>query len=140
MMIIIMIISVIDCVTYKVILSYYQFTFYSKMRPLLCKAIERILILYLYGLFIAWIFTTIKKLDKTAHQRMERMLTNLRNEVDLKYNVTDNEFISFVKIAAEAMEAKEELDCNFFNICNSVVATLTTIAKPHLTHGSYFSL
>ena len=110
------------------------------MRPLLCKAIVRILILYLYGLFIAWIFTTIKKLDETAHQRMERMLTNLRNEVGLKYNVTDNEFNSFVKIAAEAMKAKEELECNFFNICNSVVATLTTIAKPHLTHGIYFSL
>ena len=62
------------------------------MRRLLC----------LYGLFIAWIFTMIEKLDETAHQRMERMLKDLRNEVDLKYNMTDNEFNSSVKIAAEA--------------------------------------
>ena len=72
------------------------------MRRLLCKAIVRILILYLYGLLIAWIFTMIEKLDETAHQRMERMLKDLRNEVDLKYNITDNEFNSSVKIAAEA--------------------------------------
>ena len=100
------------------------------MRRLLC----------LYGLFIAWIFTMIEKLDETAHQRMERMLKDLRNEVDLKYNMTDNEFNSSVKIAAEAMKAKEELDWNFFNSCNFVVATLTSIGKPQITHGSYFSL
>ena len=82
----------------------------------------------------------IEKLDKTAYQRMERMLKDLRNEVEFKYNMTDNEFNSFVKIAAEAMKAKEELDWNFFNSCNFVVATLTTIGKPQLTHGSYFSL
>ena len=110
------------------------------MRRLLCKAIMQILILYLYGLFIAWIFTMIEKLDKTTHQRMERMLKDLRNEVEFKYNMTDNEFNSFVKIGAEAMKAKEELDWNFFNSCNFVVATLTTIGKPQLTHGSYFSL
>ena len=110
------------------------------MRRLFCKAIVRILILYLYGLFIAWIFTMIEKLDETAHQRMERMLKDLRNEVDLKYNMTDNEFNSSVKIAAEAMKAKEELDWNFFNSCNFVVATLTSIGKPQITHGSYFSL
>ena len=44
----------------------------------------------------------IEKLDETAHQRMERMLKDLRNEVDLKYNMTDNEFNSSVKIDAEA--------------------------------------
>ena len=75
----------------------------------------QILILYLYGLFIAWLFTMIEKLDETAHQRMERMLKDLRNEVDLKYNMTDNEFNSFVKIATEGMKAKEELDRIFFN-------------------------
>ena len=110
------------------------------MRRLLCKAIIQILILYLYALFIAWIFTMIEKLDETAHQRMERMLKDLRNEVEFQYNMTDDEFNSFVKIAAEAMKAKEELDCNFFNGCNFVVATRTTIGKPQITHGSYFSL
>ena len=110
------------------------------MRRLLCKAIVRILILYLYGLLIAWIFTMIEKLDETAHQRMERMLKDLRNEVEFQYNMTDDEFNSFVKIAAEAMKAEEELDCNFFNSCNFVVATRTTIGKPQITHGSYFSL
>ena len=79
------------------------------MRRLLCKAIVRMLILYLYGLFIAWIFTMIEKLDETAHQRMERMLKDLRNEVDLKYNMTDNEFNSSVKIAAEARVWNSEL-------------------------------
>ena len=110
------------------------------MRRLLCKAIMQILILYLYALFIAWIFTMIEKLDETAHQRMERMLKDLRNEVEFQYNMTDDEFNSFVKIAAEAMKAKEELDCNFFNSCNFVVATRTTIGKPQIRHGSYFSL
>ena len=100
----------------------------------------RILILYLYGLFIAWIFAIIEKLDETAHQRMKRMLKDLRNEVEFKYNMTDDEFNSFVKTAAEEMKAKEELDWNFFNSCNFVVATLTTIGKPQITHGSYFSL
>ena len=105
------------------------------MRRLLCKAIMQILILYLYALFIAWIFTMIEKLDETAHQRMERMLKDLRNEVEFQYNMTDDEFNSFVKIAAEAMKAKEELDCNFFNSCNFVLATRTTIGKPQITMG-----
>ena len=102
------------------------------MNPLLSKAIVRILIMYIYGIIMAWIFTMIEKLDETAHQRMERMLKDLRNEVDLKYNMTDNEFNSFVKRAAEAMKAKKELDWNFFNSCNFVVAALTTIGKPQL--------
>ena len=51
----------------------------------------------------------IEKLDETAHQRMERMLKDLRNEVDLKYNMTDNEFNSSVKIDAEARVWNSEL-------------------------------
>ena len=102
------------------------------MHPLLGKTLVRLFVFYAYGLLIAWIFTVIEKRDESGHERKERTLKELRNEVDLKYNMTDIDFESFVKRAAEAMKADEEMDWTFLNSCGFVFAALTTIGKVHI--------
>ncbi|XP_068670183.1 potassium channel subfamily K member 10-like isoform X3 [Montipora foliosa] len=48
------------------------------MNVLLEKTLQRFIIFYLYGLFVAWIFTLIEKLEETAHERKERALEDIR--------------------------------------------------------------
>lgn len=109
------------------------------MHPLLRKALLRLLLFYLYGLFVAWIFTLIERKDESHHNRMERTLNELRKEMDLKYNITDNDFESFVRRAGIATMEDEELDWTFLNSCGFVFAALTTIGKVH-RHGTMLSL
>ena len=68
-------------------------------------------------------------LKKSENKRMERKLRELRNEADLKYNMTENDFKSFVKSAAEAMRTDDDLDWTFLNSCGFVFAALTTVGK-----------
>ena len=109
------------------------------MHPLLRKALLRLLLFYLYGLFVAWIFTLIERKDESHHNRMERTLNELRKEMDLKYNITDNDFESFVRRAGMATMEDEELDWTFLNSCGFVFAALTTIGKVH-RHGTMLSI
>ena len=103
--------------------------FLGQMNPLLGKALLRVLLFYAYGLFVAWIFTFIEKRDELSHSRMERMLSELKNEVHMKYNMTDNEFNRFVRKATEAVVAGNEKDWNFLNSCGFVFSAITTIGK-----------
>ena len=103
------------------------------MHPLLGKAIFRLLLFYAYGLFFAWVFTLIEKRDESSHHRMERLRRQLRNEIDIKYNMTDSDFERFVKKAEEAMLAREELDWTFLNTCGFAFAALTTVGKIHVS-------
>ena len=100
------------------------------MYPLVKKAIVRVSIFYVYGLFIAWIFTFIEKRDEKVQEKIEKELKELRLEADLKYNMTGDDFNSFVKRAAEAMKGQMELDWTFLNSCGFVFAALTTVGKP----------
>ena len=102
----------------------------SQRHPLVKRAIVRVLIFFVYGLFIAWIFTFIEKRDEKVQEKIEKELKELRLEADLKYNMTDDDFNSFVKGAAEAMKGEIELDWTFLNSCVFVFAALTTVGKP----------
>ncbi|XP_068740013.1 uncharacterized protein [Montipora capricornis] len=97
------------------------------MNVLLEKTLQRFIIFYLYGLFVAWIFTLIEKLEETAHERKERALEDIRKGMDKKYNMTDQDFYKFVKTTYEAMKDGEILDWNFQNSATFVFAALTTV-------------
>lgn len=99
------------------------------MHPLLRKTILRVTLFNAYGVFVAWIFTLIERKEEPAYQRMERMLNELRMEMDLKYNMTDHDFENFVARASAASEEGEELDWSFVNSCGFVFAAFTTIGK-----------
>lgn len=86
-----------------------------------------------YGLFVAWIFTFIEKRAESSHERMERILQELKNEVDTNYNMTNNDFARFVAKAAEAVMEGNQLDWNFLNSCGFVFAALTTIGFGNIT-------
>ena len=43
--------------------------------------------------------------------------------------MTDNDFNTFVKKAAEAMKGEDELEWTFLNSCAFVFAALTTVGK-----------
>lgn len=107
----------------------FNLSFLGQMNPLLGKALLRVVLFYAYGLFVAWIFTFIEKKDELAQNRMERMLSELKNEVHINYNMTDNEFNSFVRRITAAVAAGNEKDWNFLNSCGFVFSAITTIGK-----------
>lgn len=102
---------------------------YSEMHPLIGKTFLRFVLLHIYGLTVAWIFTLVEKRDEPAQVRMDRILGELRNEINLKYNMTDDDFGNFVKITAEAVTAGNELDWTFVNSWEFVSVAFTTIGK-----------
>ena len=99
------------------------------MHPLLGKALLRFGLLQAYGLFFAWIFTFIERGDDSAQERMEKMLAELKMDINIKYNMTDDDFQSFVKRATAAVSTGDELDWTFWNSNEFVYAALTTIGK-----------
>ena len=104
-------------------------SFLGQMNPLLGKALLRVVLFYAYGLLVAWIFTFIEEKEELAHHKMERMLSELKKEVHIKYNMTDKEFNSFVRRATAAMAAGNQKDWNFVNSCGFVFSAITTIGK-----------
>ena len=99
------------------------------MHPLLGKVLLRVGVFYAYGFFVAWIFTLIEKRDESADARMNQKLSELRTEIVLKYNMTENDFKIFVRRAAEAAATEAELDWTFLNSCGFAFAAITTIGK-----------
>ena len=87
------------------------------------------LFFYVYGLFIAWMFTLIEQKKESARNIIEKAIKRLKNEAQEKYNMTDNDFNTFVKKAAEAMKGEDELEWTFLNSCAFVFAALTTVGK-----------
>ena len=99
------------------------------MHPLLKKAVFRVLIFYVYGLFFAWMFTLIEERNESVQSRIAKAIKRIKNEAQEKYNMTDNDFNTFVKKAAEAMKGEDELEWTFLNSCAFVFAALTTVGK-----------
>ena len=99
------------------------------MHPLLRKTLLRFAVFYACASFIAWIFTIIEQRSELAHNGMERMLKDLREDIEIKFNITDNEFDSFVRRAAVAMTTGDEKDWNFWNSLDFVFTAFTTIGK-----------
>lgn len=103
----------------------------SHMHPLLRKALARLGLFLVYGLIVAWIFTLIEKQDETAYKRMERMLEELKTELNLTcvHNMTEDFFEDFVSRAATAVKEGDKLDWTFLNSLAFMFASLTTIGK-----------
>ena len=99
------------------------------MHPLLGKALVRFIIFQVYCLSLAWIFTLIEKQDEPAHKRMEKMLNELKTEIDLKYNMTDEHFESFVRTATAAVLEGEVPDWTYLNSLGFLFAAVTTIGN-----------
>ena len=62
------------------------------MHPLLKKAVFRVLIFYVYGLFFAWMFTLIEERNESVQSRIAKAIKRIKNEAQEKYNMTDNDF------------------------------------------------
>ena len=100
------------------------------MNVLIGKTFVRLVILLSYGLFVAWLFTLIEKTDEPApHFRKEKELQALRKKMNQKYNLTDNDFHSFVQKTEKAMREGDKLDWTFLKSAGFVFAALTTIGK-----------
>ena len=62
------------------------------MHPLLKKAVFRVLIFYVYGLFFGWMFTLIEERNESVQSRIAKAIKRIKNEAQEKYNMTDNDF------------------------------------------------
>ena len=62
---------------------------------------------------------------------MGKMLKELRTEINVKYNMTNDDFERFVRRATAVVSAGDELDWTFLNSAEFVFAALTTIGKSH---------
>ena len=102
------------------------------MHPLLRKAILRVVLFHVYGTFVGWIFTLIEKRNEPAYKRMETMLSELRMEIDLKYNMTDKDFEWFVRRATAAVMEGDELDWTLLNSCGFVFTAFSTIGEVYI--------
>ena len=71
----------------------------------------------------------IEQKKESARNIIEKAIKRLKNEAQEKYNMTDNDFNTFVKKAAEAMKGEDELEWTFLNSCAFVFAALTTVGK-----------
>ena len=89
----------------------------------------RVLMFYFYSLLVAWVFMCIEKREESPHDRKVRILRELKTEVIMNYNMTDDDFNRLVNKAAMAMKEGAELDWNFWNSCRYVFTALTTIGK-----------
>lgn len=99
------------------------------MHALLRKALLRGALFYAYGLFVAWIFTFIERRNESPQKRMDRMLAELKKEINNKYNMTGEDFNSFVRRAAAAVAEGEELDWTFLNSCGFIFPAIATIGR-----------
>lgn len=100
------------------------------MKVLIGKTLLRLVILLSYGLFVAWLFTVIEKTDEPApHVRKEKELQVLRKKMNQTYNLTDNDFHSFVQKIEKAVREGDKLDWTFLKSAGFVFAALTTIGK-----------
>ena len=71
----------------------------------------------------------IEKRDEPAFKRKEESLSKLRNDMNKKYNITDDDFNSFVNRAAAAVIEGDELDWTLLNSLTFALTTFTTIGK-----------
>ena len=62
------------------------------MHPLLKKAVFRVLIFYVYGLFFGWMFTLIEERNESVQSRIAKAIKRIKNKAQEKYNMTDNDF------------------------------------------------
>ena len=99
------------------------------MHPLLRKSLLRFGLLHAYALLVAWIFTLIERRDEPSYKRMQKSLKELRIDMDLKYNITDEDFDSFVKRAVAAVTEGDKLDWTLLNSLTFALAAFTTIGK-----------
>ena len=99
------------------------------------KTILRIGLFYAYGLLGAWIFTLIEKKEEPGNKIRERMLQELKKGLLLKYNMSDDDFDSFVQKVTDAAAAGDEMDWSFFNSCGFTFAALTTVGNINATES-----
>ena len=59
----------------------------------------------------------IEERNESVQSRIAKAIKRTKNEAQEKYNMTDNDFNTFVKKAAEAMKGEDELKWTFLNSC-----------------------
>ena len=71
----------------------------------------------------------IEERNESVQSRIAKAIKRIKNEAQEKYNMTDNDFNTFVTKAGEAMKGEDELEWTFLNSCAFVFAALTTVGK-----------
>lgn len=99
------------------------------MNSLLGKVLLRLSIYYGYTLAVAWVFTYIEHQDESVQDKKDRLLKDLRTDMQNKYNMTEYEFMNFSRRAKEVFSVGDEIDWTFPTSFMFVATTLSTVGN-----------
>ncbi|XP_028514459.1 potassium channel subfamily K member 15-like [Exaiptasia diaphana] len=90
---------------------------------------KRVVVLVLYMLLGAVIFLQLEKTDEPNQVVAKRILESAKGELalQLKVNITDQEFLNLVKTIDQALEIQKRNDWTYMNALSFVLVSLTTI-------------
>ena len=91
--------------------------------------IKRILLFLVYGFAGAGVFTILEKREETNKEKAMRMLQQLKKNLTIHHNITDEEFERFAVAAYKAIRVNKTLDWSYFRAVDFTYSALTTIGE-----------
>ena len=91
--------------------------------------IKRILLFLVYGFAGAGVFTFLEKREETNKEKAMRMLQQLKKNLTIHHNITDEEFERFAVAAYKAIRVNKTLDWSYFRAVDFNYSALTTIGE-----------
>lgn len=90
---------------------------------------KRVAGIVLYMLLGAVVFLKLEKTDEPNQVVTKRILQSAKSSLQLKVNITDQEFDNLVRTIDQALVIQKRPDWTYWNALNFVLVSLTTIGK-----------
>ena len=100
----------------------------SKMKVLLKKCVLRILCVFLWAVFSAWLFVLMEYTEKDGAREKYQLLISLYKFMATKYNMSLEDFNNFSRMAHEAL-TEPKLEWTFFQAMDFVFQAFTTVGE-----------
>lgn len=101
-------------------------------RPLLWKTLFRVIAFFVLAAFGGLIFAAVEHPNAVNNlKRKEELLVSLRDDMAKKYNISKDDFDSFIEMTEDAI-GMDGPAWGYFEGIRFAFETLTTIGKPNL--------
>ena len=104
----------------------------QSVRPLLWKTLFRVITFVMLAAFGRLIFAAVEHPNAVNNlKRKKELLASLREDMAKKYNMSQDDFVSFIEITEDAV-SMDGPSWGYFEGIRFAFETLTTIGKPNL--------